>query len=460
MLAGRLLVTLGFSLPFAALALAGCGGGGGSSIVPAAASVASGGVADSGAPSANPTSQPPLRPTQSEVPRTADAFVDAAGVNVHLASWNTVYGLYRVQIDSLLVGLGVRHVRDGVTLNDVNACRRDQQMGASGIHFDYITTPSLAGSDLATWRSCVGAAIEAFEAPNEYDVSHPAGDANWPATLASYESTLYAAVKGFSSLSVIAPALTSESAYASVGNLAGVADDGNMHDYFAGRNPGTAGWGGTGAFGTYGSLTYNLGVSAQATGTRSVVATETGYTDGATDTYAVPAATKLHYELRTLLEHWNAGVPRTYLYELADDGNAPFAGYGLVDANANPKPVYLALKSLLAHLADPGPAFTPSALAYTLAAPSSVHHTLLQRRDGSYVLALWLELPEWDPVANAPIALAPQSVTLTFGRNPRTLGATSFHDDGSTSSTALTLSSGGTTTLTVAGAPTIVDIVI
>jgi hypothetical protein len=160
--------------------------------------------------------------------------------------------------------------------------------------------------------------------------------------------------------------------------------------------------------------------------------------------------------LRTLLEAWNANVARTYLYELVDEGGGYFGSYGLTDANGNVKPAYVAVKNLLAHLSDPGKPIALGSLAYTLAAPAQVHHALFQKRDRSFVLALWLEASEWDPNANVPIAVAPQPTALTFGRLPTMLRTTSFDDAGNV--TTQTIAPARTLTLNVGGSPTLLDI--
>ena len=386
------------------------------------------------------------------MPRSSDAFVDAAGVNVHLGYGATVYGTHFATIAARLMSLGVRHIRDGTYPGQRQICSELQQLAAAGIHLDVITTPQLTAAQLTAYAACAASAIELVEGPNEYD---QAGHVNWAATLSAYQTVAYAAAKSLGAQPVIGPSLTSEASYRTAGSLAASLDYGNMHDYFAARNPGTPGWGGTDAFGTAGSLAWNIASAAQVSGTKPIMSTETGYSESI-DAYAVPAATKARYLMRTLLEGWNAGVARTYIYELADEGAAPFSHYGLLDGSAHAKPAYTALKNLLAHDADRGasPVLTP--LAYTLGAAGSVHHALVQRRNGKYVLMLWNEVAEWDPIGGTPIARVAQRVTLTFAAPPRALAATTFDDSGNT--TTASLAANATVTLSVGGSPVLVDI--
>jgi hypothetical protein len=378
-----------------------------------------------------------------ETPGMADAFVDTVGVNTHLAFYGTLYGDNFSRVLSLLQGLGVRHVRDGVEAAQTNLCSEYRQLASSGIHINDVTRAGANAQSLTQQISCAGTAIEAVEGPNELDLS---GDPNWASSDAATQRAVYAAAKSSApSLAVFGPAVTTSGAYAALGDLSSVEDYGNTHDYMAGRNPGNGGWGGNDQFGTYGSMAWNIAVAKQASVSKKILSTETGYADAAGTTNAVPAATKGRYAMRTLLEHWLAGVPRSYFYELVSIGTDVFSSYGLTDGSGNPKPAYVAVQNLIRHLNDPGPSFTTTPLSYAVGAPSPVHHVLLQKRNGTYELILWVEAAEWDPVAQTPIAVTPQPVTLTFMKNPTSLNVLTFGDDGTMQAAALTATAGQAT---------------
>jgi hypothetical protein len=461
---------------YAALLFTACGGGGGGSVgspnalapapqgAPAGASSAAPAPAGSSAtPAAGGASATPSGtasgapvdvsvvqgPFAAETPGVAAAFVDTAGVNVHLSAYGTLYGDNSALVQTLLVGLGVHHVRDGAVPGQNNICQIDRALAANGIRVNVIVSVTQSWADISAWLSCIGPAAETLEGPNEYDLS---GDPNWVARLTSFQQGLFAQFG--TSLPVLGPAMTSESAYGAL-SLARAANFGNVHAYFAGRNPGTPGWGGTDAFGEYGSLAYDLTIARQTTGSAQIIATETGYSDSS-DTYAIPPATKADYTLRTLLEDWNAGVPRTYFYELIDEGVTPFSHYGLIDGAGNPKPAYTALRNFLRLLSDTATAFTPTPLAYQMSAAASVHHVLLQKQNGVYQLILWVEAPEWDPNANAPVAVAAQTVAIKLGKKPSNLSISTFDSFGNIS--AGTGTSWPSISQRVTGSPTILTI--
>jgi len=386
-------------------------------------------------------------PLSTETPHMSDAFVNSVGINIHLSNYETLYGKNFGLIQSLLQQAGIRHVRDGMTFNNSAICGEDVALASTGIHVDVITDATT--TDMASWLACIGSAAESVEGLNEYDNS---GDPNWAADL---RTNIIALAARTPQLPVLAPALTSEASDLTLGSLAGTVAFGNIHVYYGGHNPGTPGYGGTDAYGTYGSLSENVNLGKIVSGTVPVDVTETGYSDS-TDQNAVPAVTKARYTLRTLLLDWNSGLPHTYLYELADEGTAPFSHYGIVDSSGNPKPVYVGLQNLLAHLSDQGAAFAPSALTYDFIATGTVQHTLLQKRNGTYELVFWNEAPEWDPNANAAIAAAPQSVQLQFAKAPTALAQTTFADTGTPSTSAI--ATGTLITLSAGPWPTIIDI--
>jgi hypothetical protein len=369
-------------------------------------------------------------------------------VNVHLGNISTLYGRKPELISKLLTELGVHHLRDSTYPDQDDRCAQDAHYGARGIYFDYIVTPGETDAQLQAWQSCSAPSADAYENYNEYDESH---DPNWIAVLQAAQQQIDAFVPGTGAIS-LGPALTSEADYGAVGPL--VAGGGNMHDYFAGRNPGTAGWGATDGFGTYGSLAYNIAIAQQTTGSAPMWATETGYGDAPGSQYALPPAIKMHYTLRTLLEHWNAGVARTYFYELVDEDQGDFGSYGLANDRGEPKPAFTALAALLAHLDGRGS--QPARLDLTIDALSSVHHALFAKGDGTFVLALWQEVQEWNPLLERAMRVVPLPATISLDSRPHALTRTIFGPDGVPASHSLRTSAHFS--LSIDGGVTLLDI--
>jgi len=164
--------------------------------------------------------------------------------------------------------------------------------------------------------------------------------------------------------------------------------------------------------------------------------------------------TKMHYELRTLFCQFNAGVPRTYLYELVDEGGGSFGSFGLVDAKTAPKPVFHALAALLRRLSVKRSA--PASLEYSLTAGPSVEHTLLALGGGRFALAVWQGVPEWNPNTDQPIAVSPQPVSLAFPVAPHRLSVTTFAPSGEP--VTQTMTPQNSVTLYVDGGVSLVDI--
>jgi hypothetical protein len=400
--------------------------------------------------------------------RPADAVVDSVGVNTHLHYHGTSYNtLFETVVKPKLLATGVRHVRDGAYTYDAAGAQsayyqRCRALAAAGIRFDLLTTFRTAATPVPTdysrladvYQWCDGA-VESFEGVNEPDVQAlPTDTPNWQTQTVESQQRLYAAVKGnpvTQHVDVLGPAIVWSPAL--VGDLSTSMDYGNWHPYPGGKCPTCSD--------VYGqSIDTFLPRYRQPSGTKPMVLTETGYhnavgaPDG--DHRAVTEMAAGKYIPRLLLENFNRGFRRSYLYELMDlhpDPSERDANFGLLRNDGREKPAYRALVSLLSLLRDPGPSFTTDSLDYTLSGETSrVHRTLLQKRDGTFLLALWLERSSYDTGAraNAPDDLAArgdltvpeQSVTLSLAAASGPLSVHRFGTDGRRSSTGAELERG------------------
>ena len=141
-----------------------------------------------------------------------------------------------------------------------------QQLAANGIHADFISSVTQSEALMKAYPARVGD-MEALEAPNEYDTS---GDPQWAKTLGAFLPVLHDAVHGSQPMTGVAllwPSLVDANWYATnnsyeqLGPVSDSFDYGNLHNYQAGRNPGTPGWTPQG----YGSIAFAISSARQET---------------------------------------------------------------------------------------------------------------------------------------------------------------------------------------------------
>jgi hypothetical protein len=271
---------------------------------------------------------------QSMQASPADSFVDSIGVNTHLTYQNTLYYTAWPQVFSDLQDLGVRHIRDGYFNPNWGPpyTTEHEQLGQSGIRTDYVvpydtTITPQSIEDLAS----VGQDMELLEAPNECDVTGSCGgttQAEGLSNMLGFMPTIQAAGSSLS-VPVIGPSFAAYQSYALVGNAASKMTYNNLHVYFGGRNPGSAGWGSPDAEGNaYGSFQFWLDqANIDAPGLPSVI-TETGYMSfpGNPTPYTIPLNVEASYIPRTFLLAYMHGIGRSYQYELKKIRTPPGSG--------------------------------------------------------------------------------------------------------------------------------------
>jgi hypothetical protein len=401
-------------------------------------------------------------PLPAEQAKQADAFVDSIGVVTHLSYNDTPYFTAWPQVLTALKTLGVRHIRDG--FYDWSASStyvaRHQALASAGIKCNYVVPldASTSPGEIEQFAPAAGD-MEQLEAPNECDAAGNCG-ANALAGIANVLGFLPTIDSAGTDLGipVIGPSFTQQSSYASAGNISSEITDNNLHVYFGGRNPGTAGWGDADAeANSYGSLAWWLDQANLDAPGMPVEVTETGYMAYPTTStpFTVPESVEASYLPRTLLLDFQQGIKRTFMYELLDEVSSP--GYGILRADLSPKPAFTAVENLIANLQDRGPGFTPGALSYSLeGGGASLNHLLLQKRDGSFWLLLWLEEPSFNPASTTAITVAPRQVTLTLS-NPGAQQILQWDTTGNLSASNATMQ-GNTLTLNVSDQVTIVKI--
>jgi hypothetical protein len=359
----------------------------------------------------------------------AEDFVSSIGVNVHLSYLDLVYGSgFRSIIIPRVRELGVRHVRDGGTTlpNEdwmVEVYGRWRELADStGARFTIIMSPrrsaNAPGTDYGDMshvlelRTRIGASrIAAWEGLNEHDLS---GRPNFASEVRTLQQALYRVVKQDPQLSattpVLGPTLANVGQATAVGDLSAFMDQGAIHPYDGGQVP-----------------TTNLAAHAVGirpiTGSRPLVVTEMGYHTSPISTnpwhWSLNENAQAKYTLRSFLELWNAGVVRSFAYELIDEGLDPSDmehNFGLVRNDGSRKPAFTALRNLIALLGDSAAgAFTPQPLLARISGDTSGVRTLVvEKRNGRRYLLLWQNAASFDKVRRADIAVPLRMVAVEF----------------------------------------------
>ncbi len=393
--------------------------------------------------------------------KSADSFVESIGVNVHLGYTDTPYVSSFSTVEQRLGELGVRHVRDGIAPGETAHYQRLHELAALGIKSTLILgSPSQSSSALpemlaALKTTALSGAVEAVEGWNEPYVNTEATKSK----VIENQRLLYEGIKNdaaLKSLTVLGPSIIRNENHL-LGNVSAYLDGGNMHSYPEGEPP------------EY-QIEALLKRTAESSPERPTFATETGYTNATNwsppnkgENRPVPEEVSATYVPRLFFEYWTRHIVRTFSYELLDEFADPKLEqredhFGLLRNDLTPKPAFAALQNTIALLADPGPAFTPGALTYTLAdsGTHTLHSTLLQKRDGSFYLALWRLESVWEPVGKKPIAAPKETVKVEV---PAGLSSSAVYEPTVSASPIATAGAASSVSVAVGAGVTLVKLV-
>lgn len=378
------------------------------------------------------------------------AFVDSLGVNTHVNFTGPDYSGYAdttVTVNSLRY-IGFHHIRDGGRSFTPEQIARLVAV-AQGADVKLTITPGSGGPiDLAAFHKGLRdleaarpGVLAAVEGPNEinnvfmhkfWNVEYKGRKSDMCtrdfAPAQALQEDMYRLIKSDSVLKDV-PVYSYSVVYVKRGlgepdcqadfdadikaiGTHGAADFGNIHEYsFQAKAPRT-------------TLSKALGRKTVTPG-KPVVITETGFatdeSDGAMPKLAVSETVQAKYILSTLFDGYTLGARRTYIYQLLD--NAPDTPatniekhFGLFYADGRPKLAAVGLHNLMRILVSPG-AGAPGRrdpLVYSLTGPGELRdmQLLLQRADGSYVLALWAEPPIWNAATQMDVAARPSQVSI------------------------------------------------
>jgi len=449
----------------------------------------------------------------AEPAKSADSFVDSLCVGTHWLYGDTPYGSQYNAVKQKLVQLGIRHVRDGGSNDDIIA--KMKGLAAVGIKTTFILDPNLGTAPNSSyWANHpsykihdfvlkkVGTnVIDAVEVLNEIDQfydyfywhpgdtakvnNNPSSPLYWLPYARSVTKDTWKALKSdpaTAKVKVIGPSLGVTYDYntkSPLGDLSPYVDWGNFHPYPNGGNPFSTPFSydtinkyySQGNFPSVNidEFPFAFDVYKPPFGSKPMAATETGYY---TTTGVKGISETMHgkYIPRLFLEYFRQGIVRTCLYEFVDeksDRNSDQANYGLLRNDLSPKPAYTALKNVIAVLKDPGPSFKPGSLNYKLSfkPPAGydrtqyLHHLLLQKRDGSFYLVLWHEVSDGDISSTPTREIKPPAMptTLQLTTPIRYAQVYSLDDSGKMSEAAASISN-NTISLNVPDKATIVKL--
>ena len=353
--------------------------------------------------------------------RPADSVVETIGVNTHLGYTNTPYYSEFATVRQRLDELGIRYIRDGITLGRSDIYPRVRTLAADGIRLDAIATDPLQRWSFGTIDQQLDMletellpTLVSIEGPNEYDIQ---GDDNWVPVLRDHQRRLYEAIKSrpaLAGLPVVGPSIVRRDSMAQVGDLSAWLDQGNTHTYLSGNIP------------ELDSLwNSEFAAATPVFGGKPWQVTETGYNNAVNTVPSghQPVSERAAgvYIPRLYLENFRRGVVRSYAYELLDEHeDTPREeiewSFGLLRNDLSKKPAAVSLERLIGLLADPGPAFNPQSLEFDVeGAPGTLRQLLLQKRDGSFYLVLWNRVSVWDRDTRAELSPGAEPMTIELG---------------------------------------------
>jgi hypothetical protein len=366
---------------------------------------------------------------------TAEGFVDSVGVGIHVAYLDTSYG--QVDTVALLKDLGVKHVRDGLGSNDSVPIAAMKEIGQAGIGINWVSQPEDSSFSIDEQLQLIednDLAVESVEGANERD-NH--GDAAWAGKIRAHQAELYEKAKATlgDDVAVVAPSLVHDGSREELGEVP--SDVANAHPYTGGHMQ------------TDEHTEHQMQLTREVTpsvdtaapqqaeaGERvtlkaateeggALYATELGFhtaTDSASGNGVQPYVSEdaqATLQLQQLLANYAAGVDRSYIYELLDEGEDNSEAedrFGLVHSDGSPKPVFTALKNLLSvmkgRVSSGGTAAAQVLGVQVEGGGEATTSLVLPRADGSTVVALWEAEPVWDPDAEKALEVPSREVTL------------------------------------------------
>lgn len=350
---------------------------------------------------------------------TAHQFLDSLGVNTHFNyTWSSNAYSKVSMMEAELNYVGIKYARDTAAQQSF-VTMLQKVHNDTGVKYDILVDTNLP------WQMQVfqsnASMIAEVEGPNEIDnwpVSYN-GQWGYPAAV-SMQKQFYWDMKntpGLQNIPVDSLTIANANYLPQVGNLAPYCDYVGSHIYpqFGGNATPTN------------NLQWSINMNGQMAPGKPPVVTEFGWwtlPQGG----GVPEDVHAKYTLNYFFDAILQGVHRSYFYELNDEyydpnGTTIEDHFGLFQANGTPKKAANALYFMTRLLADPTPTAHPGSLPLTVSTSNgaNVSKLLMQRGDGTYILALWQDAWIWDVNSNQRVSVPNQQVLVNFGITGKTV---------------------------------------
>ena len=357
--------------------------------------------------------------------RSAYDFVNSIGINTHFGFYETNYWDKWNEITfPRLKELGVKHIRDGYGYRVPVGQARFIEAGQAGIKL-LLSVATDTPEQLKPKLNALLPYLSGVEAINEVDYTAPSQP--WVAYAKTKQEELFELIKNtpeYSHIPVVGLSLANIRDNAILlGDISEWVDYGNIHAYASGRHPALH-WG---YEQTWENISYNAKVVFK---DKPIIATEAGfhnYEALGIPHLGVPEEVSAIYLPHLFFEYFNKGIVRTYTYEFLDQPrraesmNEPEMEFhfGLIRLDGEPKPAFYALKNLIALLSDENESFSPSPFKFeiiteTETAKKYIQHTLLQKSDGSWWIAMHRRNEIYNPIFLQQKPIQSEKITLNF----------------------------------------------
>ena len=325
----------------------------------------------------------------------AFALYDAMGVNVKVQEASAS----NVQYMPTLQELGVRHTRGkvGAAKDDLG---RVKALSDAGIGHCFTIVQTSGGTlDWATAQKNIAAAenypglkIDGFEGPNEFN--HFSSDYAYERDFIKKMHDFIRSQSALAQTKIIGPSvyMRQKPAYQGLGNISAYVDRGCLHYYTGAKIP------------TQSAYSMDECIAdAHILTPAPLWVTECGY-----DQTQVGPRVQAKYMLRMAVELVRRGIERLHIFEFVDI--MPGHEYGLVDGSFNKRPIFTAVKNLIALAKDVSG--TTTNLDYQLSGTATgLSSLVLNKTDGSHLLVLWRN------VASKEANVAPAQIKVNLAKS-------------------------------------------